>query len=166
VLGARGWEGWVGLCRGEGWGAGTAGLLAGRASCWESATSGCRTAPSLDGATRAAVQRSHRSTLCHSVVHMARVGGVFHCRWSACRERGAEELREEERGVGGRSPPWNRVPCMREGGRPADRHGGRSQSGWRARVLMPDDSLHCHSSCLKHLYTPSGAPSSSGRVAH
>jgi len=42
-----------------------------------------QTAPSLGGETRVAVQRSHRSTLCHSV-RMAHVGGVLHCRWT-CR---------------------------------------------------------------------------------
>jgi hypothetical protein len=64
-------------------------------------------------------------------------------------------------GLGGAAPHGIECrACMREGGRPAD--GGRPQSGWRERVLIRDDGLHCNSSCLKHPYTPSGRPRHQG----
>jgi hypothetical protein len=166
VLGARDWEGWVGPCRGEEWGGGTAGLLAGRVSCWEN---GCQTAPC---ARPLWVER--REWQCNAPT--APPSATQSSTWRAWRRaslpadvqaviEALKSLEKKKGGLGGAAPHGIKCrACMSEGGRPAD--GGRPQSGWRARVLMPDDSLHCHSSCLKHPYTPSGSPSSSERAAH
>ena len=75
-----------------------------------------------------------------------------------------KSFEKKKGGLGGAAPHGIKCrACMRdsEGEWPAD--GDRPRSGWRARVLMPDDSLHC---TLKDPHTPSGSSSSSERAAY